>query len=147
MKLQLGRVLANEKFVLEFDCKEDFSFLEMGDGEHPFGQISLSGTARSRFGGVEIKALLSAKASVPCARCLRQVDFMIEAPLECLVGAEEEDAEVRLEAGQQVDLKAAVIELLFDEYPSKVLCSPDCRGLCPVCGGNLNDGACSCESK
>lgn len=32
------------------------------------------------------------------------------------------------------------------ELPSKFLCREDCRGLCPMCGKNLNEGLCGCHS-
>ena len=42
-----------------------------------------------------------------------------------------------------------VDKLLFGEallnWPSRVLCREDCKGLCPVCGHNLNEGDCGCD--
>lgn len=36
---------------------------------------------------------------------------------------------------------------IFLELPSKFLCRPDCKGLCPVCGKDLNEGQCQCDTK
>ncbi|MBO5784145.1 MAG: DUF177 domain-containing protein, partial [Clostridia bacterium] len=49
---------------------------------------------------------------------------------------------VSIENGHFIDLSCAVEEALFDEYPTKLLCSPDCKGLCPICGQDLNRGSC-----
>ena len=53
----------------------------------------------------------------------------------------------------QADINAPVIELNPDireeimlDYPIKPLCSSDCKGLCPKCGKNLNQGGCSCAT-
>jgi len=48
-------------------------------------------------------------------------------------------------AGEEADLSALVWEALAVELPMKPVCRDECRGLCPVCGGNLNDGECGCR--
>ncbi|MBO4749763.1 MAG: DUF177 domain-containing protein, partial [Lachnospiraceae bacterium] len=34
---------------------------------------------------------------------------------------------------------------LMENWPAKILCKEDCKGLCPVCGKNLNEGECGCD--
>lgn len=143
MKLNIGQVLASEKFVLSFECEKDFSSLEMGDGVRPFGIVQVKGTVRNRYQGIAIEAAISAHAVAPCARCLGDVAFDVDVPLECFIGPDGGgDDLVNIEGGHVIDLSTAVEEALFDEYPSKLLCSPDCKGLCPVCGQDLNHGSC-----
>ncbi len=49
--------------------------------------------------------------------------------------------------GQSViDIADDVRQTLLLAVPLKLLCSESCRGLCPTCGKNLNDGACSCKA-
>ena len=43
-----------------------------------------------------------------------------------------------------LELDEVVISDIILNYPQKFLCSEDCRGLCPVCGKNLNEGDCGC---
>ena len=53
------------------------------------------------------------------------------------------DAEVaRIDAHHEIDLAALVADELALAEPMHPLCRPDCRGLCPVCGRRLDDGAC-----
>ena len=47
--------------------------------------------------------------------------------------------------GEVVDLTADIREDILMAFPQTHLCSEDCRGLCPVCGQNLNEGDCGCE--
>ena len=45
-----------------------------------------------------------------------------------------------------VDLRKILLEILIIEIPFKILCTNLCKGLCPVCGINLNHKACSCSN-
>ncbi|MDF2674142.1 MAG: hypothetical protein K0R09_2410, partial [Clostridiales bacterium] len=44
-----------------------------------------------------------------------------------------------------IDLKDMVMDNIILSMPIKFLCSPECRGLCPVCGKNLNKYQCNCN--
>ena len=46
-----------------------------------------------------------------------------------------------------LDMDEQLIELLELEFPRKILCRPDCRGLCPKCGRDLNTGDCDCREE
>ena len=59
--------------------------------------------------------------------------------------AEEEDEETYPLRGELLDLQPLVRDALLLELPLAPLCSEDCRGLCPTCGADLNDGPCSCD--
>ena len=45
------------------------------------------------------------------------------------------------------NLDPLVTEDIFLSLPTKILCSEDCKGLCPKCGVNLNLGKCSCKKE
>ncbi|WP_373045250.1 YceD family protein [Vulgatibacter sp.] len=47
--------------------------------------------------------------------------------------------------GQELDLEPVVREQLLLALPMDALCTEDCKGLCQVCGGNLNESVCSCD--
>ncbi len=91
-----------------------------------------------------------------CARCLADSDCAIDirfneefVPLtDANTGArisiaQDEDT-YRIGPAFDLDLRDALREYLLIAEPLKPLCRPDCAGLCPTCGANLNDGACSC---
>ena len=48
-------------------------------------------------------------------------------------------------SGHVLELDEAVRTALLLEMPTRVLCKPTCRGLCPQCGQDLNINACSCQ--
>ena len=58
----------------------------------------------------------------------------------------EEDLEYGYYEGEIVDCDPLIYEQIVLQIPIKVLCTEDCRGLCPDCGTNLNLEACNCAS-
>ena len=55
-----------------------------------------------------------------------------------------EDDELYPYEGEKLDLSEAFFDNLFLEMPMTTVCSESCKGLCPVCGMNLNRGQCNC---
>jgi uncharacterized protein len=108
---------------------------------------------------VHVRGRLTASVEPECGRCLAPYRSQIDQELDLFYlprGAEqpqeqEEDVElgerevvVGYYEGERLDLGEVVREQLFLALPLKRLCREDCRGLCPTCGKNLNDGACGC---
>ncbi len=98
---------------------------------------------------------LSLDYVAPCARCLTDVSgnftFSLEktvAPRNLLEGLGEDvlDDYAIIEDGF-LDMDEQLLELLEMEFPRKILCREDCKGLCPHCGKNLNDGSCDCKEE
>jgi uncharacterized protein len=93
-----------------------------------------------------------------CHRCLKpfewtlseKVDtYLVEQPPETEEEEEfemdEEDLEFEYFDGEVIEIDRLVAEQIFLALPYKILCSEECRGLCPVCGADLNEEACKCE--
>ncbi|MBO7089277.1 MAG: DUF177 domain-containing protein [Lentisphaeria bacterium] len=87
--------------------------------------------------------VVTGSASVPiltsCARCLDDVRTVIAVRDLCFHFEKGRDLEV--------DLTDDVREELLLAIPSCFYCSPDCKGVCPSCGVNLNHGSCACASR
>ena len=87
--------------------------------------------------------VVTGSASVPiltsCARCLDDVRTVIAVKDLCFHFEKVRDLEV--------DLTDDVREELLLAIPSCFYCSPDCKGVCPSCGVNLNHGSCACASR
>jgi uncharacterized protein len=58
--------------------------------------------------------------------------------------AMEQEGSILYHDGLELDLGETIREAVILEIPQVVLCRPDCRGLCPGCGSDLNEGACKC---
>ena len=87
--------------------------------------------------------VVTGSASVPiltsCARCLDDVRTVIAVKDLCFHFEKVRDLEV--------DLTDDVREELLLAIPSCFYCSPDCKGICPMCGTNLNHASCACEER
>ena len=117
-----------------------------------FAPAELTGTLLGAGDTVSVRGELRCEATMACARCLRPVAVPLCVSVDERFsrrrdGAEEEDApegEARCIDGAQIDLTDCARELLILELPMRVLCSEDCKGLCPVCGANRNEVSCAC---
>jgi uncharacterized protein len=88
-------------------------------------------------------------AHATCRRCLREFDMPVSAEVDAIYTADPElqdDPSVYPleEPITHVDVSTAVREELALAVPAYPLCREDCKGLCPVCGADLNQGPCDC---
>ena len=89
---------------------------------------------------------------IPCDRCLTPVptklvlDFKKSVDLDLPDGEQPEELdETNYIDGYELDVEQLVSNEVLIGWPTKILCSDDCKGMCNVCGQNLNQGACDCE--
>lgn len=91
-----------------------------------------------------------------CARCLAPVDGVFSLDFERTVVTEgmltdeqldELDDEYVLLDGSELDVDMALSEELLLGFPSRLLCSEDCPGLCEKCGKPKRDGDCGCPTR
>lgn len=100
---------------------------------------------------IRISGEVDIEASIPCSRCLTEVGtpirFTIDRTLriegDTLVDDEMEEVDYLI--GFILDVERFVYAEILVNWPMKVLCRDDCRGICKVCGMNLNEGTCSCQ--
>lgn len=96
------------------------------------------------------------KYEKPCDRCLCKTIFEdnINYSAEILdkefinVNDEDENLEDYVEmSNNQVDLGELIRQLIILAIPMKTLCDEECKGICPICGQDLNEGDCNCEQE
>ncbi len=148
MRLDIGRVVSSENYVLNFELNADFSEYDVADGQKPFNApVIVTGTVKNKFRGIELNAEITTSCSALCDRCLTPVEFELSCPLYGFIDDGEtvsEDELITLKADRFIELDDAVFETLILAYPQKILCTEDCKGLCPECGANLNNAECKC---
>jgi uncharacterized protein len=97
-------------------------------------------------GSVDIEVMMT------CARCLEDVPTPIHFEIDkCLSIGEDGLVDEEMEQpdyliGFILDVDKLVYAEILVNWPMRVLCREDCKGICKVCGMNLNKGACSCQS-
>lgn len=119
--------------------------------------LEVRATAELVDGQIRVVGNLHTRIELVCARCLDTVieeisrDFdLVYRPMTAIPPDEEvqlnlDDTETAFFEGDGLFLADVLAEQVNLALPMKVICSPDCRGLCPHCGANLNNEECRCE--
>ena len=109
--------------------------------------VKIEGTLKNENSIFVLEAKGSTAVMMRCDRCLapvrKELCFEIK---ERFAHTGREDEETETFSGDQIDLADFVKRGIIGVLPMKVLCKEDCRGLCPVCGKDLNQGDCGCET-
>ena len=148
----LGQPLGS---VSSFDFEEPALLVDDTTLRALAGSASLLRTDRGLLVTVHVTAALEDR----CSRCLADVslpvtvDFQEEfvPVVDIMTGArvhlsESEDA-FRIGPDFFLDLREALRQYTLMGGPAKPLCRPDCAGLCPTCGADLNQGPCACPQQ
>ncbi|RLB32075.1 MAG: hypothetical protein DRG87_00605 [Deltaproteobacteria bacterium] len=102
-----------------------------------------------------VEGYISTRLLLRCDRCLEQygwdlsAEFRISLSLSPFQGEgevelQEDDLNLDFTDGNLLDPDQVIREQLILRVPMKTLCTPECKGLCRVCGCNLNISTCSC---
>jgi len=111
-----------------------------------FAPARLEGSALGAGETVKLHGSLAAEAVRHCARCLCEVRVPIRVDVDETFAREADPDEPDRYPfeGSELDLTDCVHDNLVLELPIRVVCSEDCKGLCPVCGINRNLDSCTC---
>lgn len=150
--------------VNQFDFAQSAEELDLGEVEFKYlSPISVKLEVTKTGETLLMKGSASTKVLMECSRCLEEFKKDLSADLELVfqrragpVGCEnthrEGDVELSDEElkiveydAESIDLSDSVRESILLALPIKPLCSENCKGLCPVCGKNLNQGSCDCQ--
>lgn len=104
-------------------------------------------------GGYLVNASLRGKVWLVCSRCSNEFTCDVTGDVDTFYTSDaaqcdgEDEGEVRLidPREEALDITADANDILVLSVPAKPLCSEDCKGLCPVCGVDLNKEPCSCS--
>ena len=152
MRLDLSQIINTPGGSLPFSCSLDLSDLEFY-GERPICEpLLVEGVVRNRAGALMLTAHLESNLHWICDRCAQPFVRKKVVTLEALLATslEQEDAidyDVYLLEGTILPLGEVAETAFILEMDTKHLCSDDCKGLCPQCGKNLNEGPCQCKSE
>lgn len=98
--------------------------------------------------GVLLQGQLETTVRAECARCLTSIFVPVEFDLEELFSfPASPDTVYSVDDAGNIDLGPLLREEAILAIPMGVVCRPDCAGLCPECGQNLNEGSCDCETQ
>lgn len=109
--------------------------------------------------GVLVTAHLRGQSHEQCSRCLQELEYPLSLHIEeeflqtvdastgVPISLPDEPGAFRIDGEQTLDLSEAVRQYWATALPMQPLCRSDCRGLCPRCGHDLNQGPCGCPTE
>ena len=154
MIIELANVPIRRK-AIELTFQPDEIELDAEDGVLA-SPVSFTGETEKVGEHVHIRGRVTADAEVECFRCLEPVRKSLDISFDDVyVGPESEPTDDEIALGDEdldvafaengvIDMIDVVREQLLLALSDQVLCSENCRGLCPKCGGNRNLLDCKC---
>ena len=158
MKLDLTEIMNKRRETLDFeftlDPAENDAFPRLPDGEEYAGPPRVRVRAFDANGVIRLDFDAEAQLVCACTRCLDEVRFPLSVSFRryagqsanALFGGDDEGDDVLAVNDSAVDADLDIMEELALAAPEIVLCSEDCRGLCPRCGKKIG-GGCACEEQ
>src|SRR5437764_12974687 len=129
----------------------------LGEDTRLIGQTEIDLQATRAAQQVQLVGSVTATVGFECDRCLTPLSAKVEQSFDLLylppLGAGDEhelhddDLSIAFYPGETIDVDDLVREQVELALPMARLCSAACRGLCPQCGANLNQGECACAAE
>lgn len=137
----------------EVGRSKSFSFTgSIGGDQEPPASAEVDVTMTNAGPALVAQFSVSATVAQECARCLEMVSIPVDVQFtreyrERTVQSdmEDEEADITWYQDNTIDVDDDVYEQVVLALPMKPVCAVDCRGLCPVCGQNLNAADCGCD--
>ena len=150
MKIDIVQLMSNEDASIDFDYDVTFTqnaFESMIVFEKP---VHIAGTIRNAYGAILLHLAVEGNYQTQCDRCLKPIQETIETGGDFVVVTrqeQEQDENVLVASKGLLDLTDVAQNCILLALPMKHLCTQACKGLCPNCGKNLNEGPCNCSQK
>lgn len=145
MQFALRRFLQGENVPHSACFSADMAARDFA-GQHAEGPVECTFSARRTADGADLALAVRAAVTGECARCLeparKTYDFTCGYSVRPR-DLEDPDFELPLTANGCLDVEELAYQELFLALPRVLLCSPDCPGLCPVCGNRKDRCTCA----
>lgn len=153
MLVNLNDVFTKDDCVQELEAFYEADTFTNRSGNFPIKEKSPVRLKLSNLG--QSKALVEGNAALTfvfaCDRCLKEVTHTFDLSFQSKIaapdyaGADTDDYESDFVEGYHLNVDKLINNEILLNWPTKILCREDCKGICKVCGKNLNDGACGCD--
>lgn len=155
-----------EREAISYDVALPAQAIDFGGETEQIGELASTGRAevlhehrgpKEIVADIRLRGSFTGEFETPCARCVDPVRSRLSGDFDLLFRPAATDADSaehsistqETEIGYYEDGGLALEDVLREQVllslPARTLCQPDCKGLCPRCGQNRNEAACSCE--
>jgi uncharacterized protein len=152
MLLGLAKIIDCPGASIPFSASIDLHDLRYGVSYPVSEPVEAVGIVRNTAGVLVMTGNISTTIHGVCDRCAAEFDQAVSIPIDVVLvtelnNEENEDEGVFPLEGDSADLEDIVRTVFVLNMDSKLLCDPDCKGLCCGCGKNLNHEACTCQKE
>jgi uncharacterized protein len=141
MKTSIGHLLSEPGAEVNVDFSIDPS--ELNNEEYNFLQpAKVQGVLTNTGNEVRLQGKIETRIEGACSRCLEPVIQDVSIEFDDTYEYDDLDPDEPI-----LDIEQCAADFLMVSLPVKLLCSPDCPGLCFHCGKPLKEGACDCQDK
>lgn len=153
MLLNLTDILSNEGRTEEISVIYEADFFKSDQGQFKVldnGSVMLTLSNQGK-GKMSVTGKGSLQFRTRCDRCLTRVDITVEICIDEAIGTEQIENPAGADdypylKGYQLDTEVLIGNEILINWPGKILCKKDCRGICLKCGKDLNQGECGCDT-
>ena len=148
MKLDLREILVTPGARLPFGQALDAGRLGFSQVKEYNGPVMASGEIVNTAGVLTARGSIDAEMTCWCDRCGAEFRLCKHVDVDAPIVPDTEEAdegEAFVLEGDWLDLDDLLETVFILNMDTKFLCREDCKGLCPSCGKNLNDGPCGCR--
>lgn len=150
MILDVSQLIQNDGAVKELDFSVMPDNLSFNGQDIVFETpFQLKGAVKNIAGVLYLNLNADVSFETQCARCLDSVSVHFPFEVNEVFAKTEDiasDDDVTVLESGNIDLDEVIERAFVGALPINYLCSEDCKGLCPVCGCNLNHESCTCDS-
>ena len=152
MLLGLSKIIDCPGASVSFSTSVDLSDLRYGESYPVSEPVMAAGTVRNTAGVLVMTGNVQTTIHGVCDRCAEDFDQDVQIPINVVLvtelsNEENEDEWVFPLEGDSADLEDIVRTVFVLNMDSKLLCKPDCKGICCRCGRNLKEGPCNCQKE
>lgn len=148
MILSLKQAFLKEGYIEKINVSLDLSDPEDTDDVPLKDAVEVDAVLKNTASAVQLTGKMRTILRSVCARCMEDVAIPYEEEFSHLivkdVSSDENEADFVISENDEINLSELLRSDLLLSLPSRIYCKPSCKGLCPICGTNLNTGKCSC---
>ena len=148
MRLNVNKLLHTPEMQEEVRFEMDLSDLDFGGSKPVSRPVVVDCRLENKAGLLLCGMTLTTTLHCICDRCGEAYDADKTTRYDCVLAEARESDEsddIILLDNDEVDVEELARDAFILDMDTKFLCSEDCRGLCPTCGKNLNEGPCGCR--
>lgn len=136
LRIQTGKIKETGRLRYEERISSEEFPNCLGESDLLIGPLDIELDLYMRNERIGIKGLVRGEWELECCLCLARTRSAYSASVDCALES----------SGSAIDLAEEVRQALVLALPPRVVCRPDCKGLCPSCRKDRNKGDCGCKA-